>query len=137
MIGATALLAWYLCVLLLWAVQPLSDAVPIGTDWSPTVLVPPKAQKQVSQAVDCNTLFAGSARDSSPLPGLNPQPQGRDALTYSRGACSAVQRDARIVFGLNTLFVLVALTGLILVTRRLGSQPSTAPPNDSDLAPSY
>lgn len=121
--AAVGLIAWYLAVLLLWAVQPLSDAVPIGIDWSPTVLDPPKAAKQVSQTVQCNNLFAGSARNSSPLPTLNPQPPKKPELTYSRGACSAVQRDARIVFALNTMFVMVAIAGLVVISRRLGRPP--------------
>lgn len=134
LITAGALVAWYVCVLLLWAVQPLSDAVPIGIDYSPNTLVPPKGEKQISQTVDCNSLFASSAKDSSPLPSLPVQPKDRDPLKYSRGACSPVQRDARIVLGLNTLFVLVALAGLVVLARRLTSHP-LPPPLPTEVAP--
>lgn len=134
LISAAALVAWYVCVLLLWAVQPLSDAVPIGVDYSPNTLVPPKPEKQISQTVDCNSLFASSAKDLSPLPTLPVQPKGRPLLTYSRGACSAAQRDARIVLGLNTVFVLVGLAGLGMLARRLNSHP-LPPPLPSEIAP--
>ena len=122
MIAAVALIAWYVIVLLLWAVQPLSDSIPVGVDRSPTLLVPPKPQKQISKTVDCNTLFASSAHDGSALPALPVQPERYAPLEYLRAACTAVQRDARIVFGLNTLFVLVGLAGLVLVNRRYGHE---------------
>lgn len=124
-LASAALVVWYLCVLLLWAVQPLSDAVPIGVDYSL------KSPRQVSQVVECNTLFAESARDSSPLPVLNPQPADKPPLTYSREACVDVQRDARIIFALNTVFVAVALIGVFLVVRRLGRQQPPTPPSPS------
>jgi len=136
-IVAVALVTWYMCVLLLWAVRPLSDAVPIGIDYSPLARVPPKPAKQVSQNVECNSLFASSPRDSLPLPALNVQPPGYDPLTYARGACSAAQRDARIVFGLDTAFLIVALAGVVVIARRLRDQPSPPPLNGPGLAPSH
>ncbi len=119
--AAAGLVAWYLCVLLLWAVQPLSDSVPIGIDLSL------KEPKQVSQTVDCNSLFASSARDSGPLPALNAQPIDADPLTYSRTACTAAQRDARIIFGLNTVFVVCTLAAMAYIARRLAAQPDPPP----------
>lgn len=122
LIAAVALIGWYVIVLLLWAVQPLSDSIPVGVDRSPTILVPAKPEKQISKTVECNSLFAGSARDAGPLPELPVQPDKYPALEYPRAACSAVQRDARIVFGLNTAFVLVGLAGLVIVSRRYGNE---------------
>lgn len=128
--AAAGLVAWYVCVLLLWAVQPLSDSVPIGIDLSL------KQPKQVSKVVDCNSLFAGSARDSGPLPALNVQPIDADPLTYSRTACTTVQRDARIIFSLNTLFVMFALAGMAYIARRLAGQPDLPPLPASATRPS-
>ena len=122
LIAAVALVGWYVIVLLLWAVQPLSDSIPVGLDRSPTMLVPPKAEKQISKTVECNSLFASSARDPGPLPTLPKQPAVYAPLEYPRAACAAVQRDARIVFGLNTLFVLVGLAGLVIADRRFGHE---------------
>ena len=114
------LIAWFLCTIVFWGVRPLSDSVPIGIDQS--LLCDDgvnRCPKQVSETVECNSLFDSSARDTSKaLPVLNVQPEGFAELTYSRSACGAVQRDARIVFGLNTVFVLVALAGVVLVARR-------------------
>ena len=127
-IAAVALIGWYVVIVLAWAIQPLSDSIPIGVDHSSKKNEP--AGKQISQEVDCNTLFAGSARDAGPLPTLPVQLKGYDALQYPpRAACSAVQRDARIVFGLDTLFLIAGLSGLILVNRRYGRETPLAVAN--------
>jgi len=122
LIAAAALIVWYVVVLLLWAVPPLSDSIPVGLDRSPTMLVPPGNAKQISQTVECNSLFSDSARDPGPLPTLPEQPTSFAPLEYPRPACTAVQRDARIVFGLNTVFVLIGLVGLAAVNRRYGHE---------------
>jgi hypothetical protein len=124
-LAAVVLIGWYVVVVLLWAVQPLTDSIPIGVDHSVAKYEP--AGRQISKTVDCNTLFSGSARDAGPLPQLPQQPKGYAALRYPpRAACSAVQRDARVVFGLDTVFVLVALGGLYAVNRRYGHETPQA-----------
>ncbi|MEO6125647.1 MAG: hypothetical protein ABIR32_18255 [Ilumatobacteraceae bacterium] len=125
LITAVALIGWYVIVLLLWAVQPLSDSIPVSIDHSLKKYEP--AGRQISQQVDCNTLFAGSARDAGPLPALPVQLPGYEPMQYPpRAACVGVQRDARIVFGLNTVFVLVGLAGLVLVNRRYSNESPRA-----------
>ncbi len=44
-------IVWYVCILFFWALQPLSDAVPVGVDYAH---VPPVF---VSVTVECNSLF--------------------------------------------------------------------------------
>jgi hypothetical protein len=78
-------------LVVLWAARPLTDTVPVGMDWTPTLQQPPATQRLVSQEVECNTLFDSSARDDEPLPTLTPQPEGRAALDYQR---ETVQRRA-------------------------------------------
>ncbi|MCB1001979.1 MAG: hypothetical protein KDB40_21985 [Acidimicrobiales bacterium] len=102
-----------------WAARPLVDDVPVGMDWTPTVQDPPKAQRLVSQEVACSTLFAADARPDEPLPVLVEQPEGRDPLDFQREPCELVQRDARILFGLNVVAVLALLGGAVAVRRRL------------------
>lgn len=120
-IAAVALIGWYVVIVLAWAVQPLSDSIPIGVDHS--VVKNEPAGKQISKEVDCNTIFSSSARDAGPLPALPVQLKGYKPLQYPpRAACSAVQRDARIVFGLDTLFLIAALGGLFVVHRRYGRE---------------
>ena len=124
-IASVALVGWYVLVVLLWAVQPLTDSIPIGVDHSVKKYEP--SGRQISKTVDCNSLFSGSARDDVPLPALPVQPKGYDPLRYPpRAACSAVQRDARIVLGLDTVFVVLALAGLFVVNRRYGHETPLA-----------
>ena len=118
-IAFVAVLVHLALVIGLWAARPLEDSVPVGLDWSPTVQDPPEPQRLVSQDVECNTLFASSARPDEPLPTLAEQPEGRPALDYQRDPCELVQRQARIVFGLDVLFTAGALTALVWITRRL------------------
>lgn len=98
-------IVWYVCVLVFWALQPLEDSVPVGIDHTRGAPAP------VSVPVDCNTLFAGSARDASPLPALTPQPQPAPALAYQREPCALAHRQARVVFGLDTVVLVSALVG--------------------------
>jgi hypothetical protein len=96
---------WYVCSLAVWAFQPLQDSVPVGVDYT---LAQPR---EVSVSVECNTLFASAARDSSPLPALNPQPVRSPPLPpleYRRDACTSVHSQARKLLMADT--ALVALT---------------------------
>jgi hypothetical protein len=113
---AAAIGVWYLVVIFSWAARPLHDSVPIGID--------PRTNAPVSQDVTCNTLFAGSAHDG-PLPPLQillPLKGGQ--FVYNRGACSLVQRDARIVFGLDTLGAFAAIGGLATIALRKPKPPA-------------
>ncbi|MCX6522447.1 MAG: hypothetical protein NTZ21_17455 [Actinobacteria bacterium] len=115
---AIAILAYYVILVGVWASRPLEDSVPVGLDWTPTVLVPPKGQQLVSQRVDCNTLFSGDARPDEPLPALTEQPKGRDALAFQREPCVLVHTDAQRNFAINTIAVVALLGGLGFVARR-------------------
>jgi hypothetical protein len=110
LLAAGAVAVWYLVVLFSWAVRPLHDAIPVGLN--------PRDGKPVSQDVACNTLFAGHAHDGA-LPLLPTRlPLYGQQYEYNREACTLVQRDARIVFGLDTLGMIVVIGGLLYVALR-------------------
>ena len=112
---AGAVAVWYLVVLFSWAVRPLHDSVPIGLD-------PAKGQP-VSQSVTCNTLFASTTHDGA-LPTLRTiLPLTSEQFAYNRPACALVQKDARIVFGLDTLGMLVVVGGLLYIALRTVPEP--------------
>lgn len=117
---AAAVLFYFVVLIMVWAVRPLDDSVPVGTDWAPTIAVPPEPQRLVSQPVDCNTLFDDHPR-STPLPQLTPQPADRAALAFQREPCELVHANARRLLAINTVVVIVALavlTWLAMRTRR-------------------
>ncbi|MCU1366954.1 MAG: hypothetical protein JWN39_2593 [Ilumatobacteraceae bacterium] len=119
---AGAVAVWYLIVLFSWAIRPLHDAVPIGTD--------PATNQPVSQSVTCNTLFSGTTHDG-PLPTLRTiLPLFNGQFEYNRPVCDLVQKDARIVFGLDTLGMLVVVGGLLFFALRTVPEPEPiAPPS--------
>lgn len=124
--AAGAVAVWYLVVLFSWAVRPLHDAIPVGTN--------PRDGKPVSQEVACNTLFAGHAHDG-PLPTLPTRlPIYGQQYEYNRTACTLVQRDARVVFGLDTLGALIVIGGLLYAALR---SPLLAPPPTATTSTSY
>ncbi|MCX6540456.1 MAG: hypothetical protein NTX77_02485 [Actinobacteria bacterium] len=104
-LSGVAVIAWYLCVLFLWAAQPLSDSVPVG--------VSKETGAPVSQSVSCYTLFASTSRSTEPLPLLG------ESLTYSRMPCTRVHTHARIVFAIDTLVLLAVLALLVVVAKRM------------------
>jgi hypothetical protein len=104
LIAAGAVTVWYVCTLILWAFQPLTDAVPVGVDYTL------KQPSPVSIDVECNTLFARAAREGSPLPALKAQPTDNPPLAYSRESCTQVHQQARILFFLDTTLVVVLLS---------------------------
>ncbi len=114
-----AVVVYALVISVFWAARPLEDAVPVGMDYSPLLLTPPEPQRLLSQDVECNTLFAGSARPDEPLPVLPTQPADRPPLDYQREPCELVQRDARVLLGLNVVAVALALGGLVWALRRV------------------
>ena len=106
------LLAWFVCILLVWAVRPIEDRVPVGVD---NTLKTPHA---VSIAVSCTTLFASAVRNGAPLPALTPQPAGQPPLAYGHTPCDTAHGQARALFVFDTVFVIVGLAALVWLERR-------------------
>jgi hypothetical protein len=127
-LAAAAAVVWYVCILIFWAVQPLTDAVPVGVDYT---LKPPR---QSSVTVDCNTLFAGSARDNSPLPALAVQPKTIPPLApvaplaYAHEPCIKVHHQARILFVLDTALTVAGLPCCVWLALRVGRSSGTERP---------
>lgn len=104
LLTATAVVVvWFAAVLVFWALRPLHDSVPVGLDVNGA---------PVSQDVECTTLFDSHAIDAGALPVLEPP------FEYTREACSAVQRDARLVFGIDVGVAVLALAAISLVAVR-------------------
>ena len=120
LLAAGAVTVWYLVVLFSWAIRPLHDAIPVGVN--------PRDGKPVSQEVSCNTLFAANAHDGA-LPTLPTRlPLFGQQYVYNRSACTLVQRDARIVFALDTLGAIVVIGGLLYVAQRRPHPAGALPP---------
>jgi hypothetical protein len=105
-------------VLVFWALQPLSDSVPVGIDYTRQPAAP------VSVTVECQTLFASTPISDEPLPPLKEQPKGAPPLDYQREPCVIVQQQARIVFAVDTAALVAVLVGFVwLAARRRRSAP--------------
>lgn len=115
---AVAVVAAYVVLVLAWGVRPLQDSVPVGVDRSPTLLVPPQAERRVSQDVACNTLFASAPRGDEPLPALTPQPPGQPALEFQREPCELVHSQARVLMAANTAVALLLAAGAVTIAVR-------------------
>jgi len=106
-IGLTLIFVWYMATILFWATRPLSDRLDVGTDYSqspPTVL---------TEHVSCLTLFDSEPRRiGRALPALPAQPEGKPALAYPRSPCVSVYHQARALFGVDTVLVVVATAGI-------------------------
>ena len=121
-----AAVVWFGCALIFWALQPLTDSVPVGVDHTLKIPV------SVSVSVDCNGLFDSAARDDSPLPVLKVQPGGSPALAFQRDPCVVVHEHARIIFAVDTAFFVAVMGCLGWFTLRgrrsslsqLGTDPS-------------
>jgi hypothetical protein len=130
-IGAAGAAFWYICLFVFWALQPLSDSVPVGVDYTGDTPV------NVSVSVDCNTLFGSAARPDEPLPTLKVQPEGKLPLGFQRNPCVLVQDHARIVFVLDTVAFAAVMGGLAFVVLRGRRSAAPSPLNpDSELVPS-
>lgn len=126
LLAAVGVAVWYLVVLFSWAVRPLHDAIPVGVN--------PKDGKPVSQEVSCNKLFAADAHDGA-LPTLPTRlPIYGQQYEYNRTACTLVQRDARIVFALDTLGAIVIIGGLLYVALRSPVLDPVPPPATTSYA---
>ena len=131
LIAAVGLLAWYALTLGFWALRPLSDSVPAGKDRRPAANAPAdqKIGPEVaySQKVACKNLFASAARPSV-LPVLPLQPEGVNKLGYQRSPCTSVRGQARVLFILNTAFVIAVFgIGAWLLMRHGRTASPTAP----------
>jgi hypothetical protein len=122
-IVGVAAIVWYACILVFWAMQTLSDSVPVGVD---NTL---KTPASVSVSVECNTLFDSAPRDDSALPTLKVQPEGLPPLAFQREPCVYVQTQARIVFVFDTVLFLGVLGGLgwLVLRRRRIEEPRLGP----------
>ena len=109
---------WYVLVLVFWALQPLSDSVPVGIDYTRQPPAP------VSVTVECQSLFDSTPISDEPLPPLKEQPKGAPPLDYQREPCVIVQHQARIVFAIDTAAFVAVLVGFVwLGVRRRRSAP--------------
>ncbi len=124
-LAAVAVVAYALILVGVWASRPLHDSVPVGTDWTPTLLAPPAPQQLVSQRVTCNTLFSGDPRPDEPLPTLTDQPKGRPELAFQREPCALVHSDAQRNFAINMIAV-VGLLGVIGFAARAAKRAAAA-----------
>jgi hypothetical protein len=103
---AIAVTVWFLIVLLLWAVRPLSGMVQAGIDYS---VEPSQA---VSVRVHCNSLFANEPGTGGSLPEFPPQPDGRVALAVPVEPCAYIHADARRAFVVDTIVLILVLGGV-------------------------
>jgi len=101
-----------------WATRPLHESLHVGTDWTPTLLVPPQGAKEVHIEVECNSLLSSTPRSDAPLPALTPQPADKPPLAYPREPCVFVHGDARRAFAIDVLVIVAALGTLAFVRRR-------------------
>ena len=131
LIAAGAIAVWFFVVLFGWAIRPQHDSIPVGVDYDAA------PQRLISQKITCNTLFSGSAHDG-PLPTLrilhNTLAFGFQQLKYQRDGCTLVQRDARIVFGLDTVGAIIGVGGLVYFAIRKEREPAGS---HRDPEPSY
>ena len=118
-LAASGVLLWFIAIMVFWAFQPSTDAVPSGVDQRVFVVARGPANTPYSQKVMCNTLFFSSAR-SLDLPALPDQPTGVTPLKYQRAACTTVHREARLLFAIDTLAFLglFAAGGWLLMRHR-------------------
>ncbi len=129
LIGTFASVVWYLCILFFWALQPLTDSVPVGIDYALT------QPKFVSVSVHCEGLFDSATRDQSALPVLKVQPSGKPPLGFQREPCGIVHSQARIVFAIDTAgFAAVVVCFVWLALRRRRASPRTRLETNSPLA---
>jgi hypothetical protein len=115
---ATLVISIFALAVGVWATRPLHESLHVGTDWTPTLLVPPQGANEVQVEVECNSLLASSPRSDAPLPVLTPQPADKPPLAYPREPCVFVHGDARRAFAIDVLVVVVALATLAYLRRR-------------------
>jgi hypothetical protein len=109
------LAAWFAFVFV-WALRPVSDAVPTGT----------VDNQHTTQTVSCSAPLSSEASVRGSLP---PLPAGRE---YERQPCVEQHHQYRLLFWLDTAFVLLAACGVMLATRPRLTQHRAEP---TDLVP--
>jgi hypothetical protein len=117
MLMATVVLAVFSLALAVWAIRPLHESMYVGTDWTPTLLVPPEPSQDVYQEVTCNSLLSDAGPHGA-LPSLTPQPADKPPLAYPREPCTFVHSDARKTFAIDVVLVLAAFGTLAYLARR-------------------
>jgi hypothetical protein len=122
---ATLVVVIFALVVGIWATRPLNESLHVGTDWTPTLLVPPEGAREVQVEVQCNSLLESSPGPDGPLPALTPQPSDKPPLAYPRQPCVFVHEDARRAFAIDILVVVVALATLAYIKRRSRRAHST------------
>lgn len=110
------LVVWYGLVLGAWALRSLSDTVP-GTVPAATKEAP-KARAATTVELSCGTLF--SPDDVAP-------PSTPAGLELDREPCDLVVSDARRVFAIDTLVLVLGLAAVVVVRRRLARTPDDTP----------
>jgi hypothetical protein len=103
---------WYVCSLAFWAFRPMTDHVQTTVDQTRT----PPAATVVN--VKCHSPLQLSARDSSPLPELKPQPDGKPALAFTRTPCAQPHGDAHVLFFIDTAAFLAGLGAIVWFAKR-------------------
>jgi hypothetical protein len=111
---AAALALAYVVIVVTWAIRPIDDAVPVGVRADGT---------KTSVTVECNSLFSADARDDEPLPTLDSVPPQFSPQAYQRTPCTLAHRNARILFGIDTIMIGGAIAALCLVAVRLKRRP--------------
>jgi hypothetical protein len=102
---------WFVVTMAVWAMRPLHDNVPVGVDYT----VQPA--RQTYQSVECNDVLSGTARDSSALPALKPQPTTAPPLAYQRVPCAELHREARFVLWFDVAVVVLVWAAALLAWR--------------------
>ena len=97
--------AWFLIVLLFWAVRPSTGMVQVGTDYT---TAPPQV---VSVRVHCNSLFSNDSGGGGAIPELPRQPEERPQLALPQQPCSGIHADARRAFVIDSLVFVIVLAG--------------------------
>jgi hypothetical protein len=115
---ATLVVVIFALVVGIWATRPLNESLHVGTDWTPTLLVPPEGAREVQVEIQCNSLLDSSPGPDGPLPALTPQPSDKPPLAYPRQPCVFVHEDARRAFAIDILVVVLALGTLGYIRRR-------------------
>jgi hypothetical protein len=128
-IGAAVAVVWYFCIVVFWAMQPLTDTVPVGIDYTL------KQPAFVSVSVTCRGLFESAPRTGSPLPALKPQPKGLPKLAFQRDPCVLPHKQAQIVFAVDSaLFAAIVGCFAWLALRRWRSPAPVPRSNDRAFA---
>lgn len=110
-LAAAVIVLWYVVVILLWAVRPLSGFVQVGTDYSGP------APRAVSVEIECDSLFSSHLDLRGALPDFPQQPEDRPPLVLPAEPCAFLRSDARRALAIDTLTLVGALGACVAVSR--------------------